>query len=81
MILIHSNVSKYFQKQYTSTLYCFRNRRRLDGKSNNIDDLLKKKKKIVVVRFIGKLFPLITIEDQLEACIKINRDDFLKSYK
>ena len=37
MILIHSNVSKFYEKQNTNMLYCFANRRSLDEK---IQDLL-----------------------------------------
>ena len=54
MLLIHSNVSKFFIKQHS-----------LGGNSNSMDGegFLKK---IEVTRFIGKLFPLTTIEEQSE---------------
>ena len=38
MMLIHSNVNKFFKKQPTNTLYCFENRRTLDESSNSMDE-------------------------------------------
>ena len=38
MILIHSNVSKFFKKQHRPMLYFFANRRSLDESSNSMDE-------------------------------------------
>ena len=38
-------------------------------------------KKIEVKRFIGRLFPLITIEGESKEWVNINREYFLKSYE
>ena len=38
IILFQSNVSKFFKKQHTNTLYCFANRRSLDESSNRMDE-------------------------------------------
>ena len=37
MILIDSNVSNFFKKQHSSTLYCLAKRRSLDGNNNSMD--------------------------------------------
>ena len=37
MVLIHSNVCKFFKK-HTNTLYCFSNRRSLDKSSDSMDE-------------------------------------------
>ena len=61
VILIHSNLSHFFKSQYTNMLYYFPNRRSLDRSSNSMDEKIFLKK-IEVTRFIGRLFPLATIE-------------------
>ena len=38
MILIHSVVRKFFEKQHTNTLYCFENRHSLDESSDHMDE-------------------------------------------
>ena len=45
--------------------YCFANRSSLDKNSGNMDEKFFLKK-IEVTRFIGRLFPLTTIERQLK---------------
>ena len=54
MILINSNVSKFFKKQHTNALYYFENRRSLDESSKSMDEKLFLRK-IEVTRFIGIL--------------------------
>ena len=63
MIVIRSNVSMFFKKQHTYTLYSSKNRRSLDGSSNRMDGkfFLKKMK---VAKFIGRLFTLTIIEEK-----------------
>ena len=89
MILIHSNVSnrmilidlivsKFFKKQHTNTLYRFTNRRSLDESSNSMDEKFFLKK-MQVTRCIGRLFPLITIEEQSKDWVNINREYCFKS--
>ena len=79
-ILIHSNGSKSFKKQHTNKLYCFANRRSLDESRDSMDEkfLLKK---IEVTRFIGRFFPLTTLEGQSKEWVNINRKYYFKSYK
>ena len=79
MILLHSNVSKYFKKQHTNTVYCFASRHSLGENSNNTNESFLKKAE--AASFIGKLFLLTTIEGQPKACVNINREYFFKSYK
>ena len=50
MLLIHSNVSKFFKKQHTNTFYCCVNRRSLHKSSNSMDEKFFLKK-IEVTRF------------------------------
>ena len=38
MILVHSNVRKFFKKQSTNTLYCFASRHSLDESSNSMNE-------------------------------------------
>ena len=44
MILINSNVSKFFKKQHNNTLYSFLNRRSLAESSNSMDETFFLKK-------------------------------------
>ena len=70
MILIHSNVSKFFKKQHK--VYCFANRRSLDESSNSMDEKFFPKK-IEVRRFFGRLLTLTTIKGQSKEWVNINR--------
>ena len=38
MILVHSNVRKFFKKQRPDTLYCFASRHSLDENSNSTNE-------------------------------------------
>ena len=78
MILINSNVNKFFIKQHSNTLHCFPNRRSLDESSSSMDKKFFLKK-IEVTRFIARLFHLTTIEGQSKE-ESINRVHFFKSY-
>ena len=75
MILIHSNVSKFFKKQHTNTLHCFANRYSLDESSNSMDKKFFLKN-IEVTRFIGRLLPLTPLEGQSQESVNKNQDNF-----
>ena len=67
-IIIHSNVSKFFKKEHTATLYCFSNECSLDGGSNSMDERFFLNK-IEVTR----MFPLTSIEEQSKEWINISQ--------
>ena len=71
-IIIHSNVSKFLKKEHTATLYCFANECSLDGGSNSMDERFFLNK-IEVTRFIGRLFPLTSIERQSKEWVNISQ--------
>ena len=80
MILIHSNVSKFYKKQHTNMPYCFSNRPSLDWSTDSMDESFFLKK-TDVARFVERLFHLTTIEEQSKDWGNINPEYFSKSYK
>ena len=65
-IIIHSNVSKFFKKEHTATLYCFANECSLDGDSNSMDERFFLNK-IEVTRM------LTSIEEQSKEWVNISQ--------
>ena len=78
ILLINSNVRKYFKKPHTNTMHCFENRGSLDGSSISMDEKFFLKK-IEFTRFIGRLFPLNIIERQSKVWVNMNREYFFRS--
>ena len=68
-MLIDLNIRKFFLKQknkkniHTHPLHCFANRRSLDESCTSVEENFFLEK-IAVTRFIGRLFPLTTLEGQ-----------------
>ena len=80
MILIDSNVSNFFKKQHSSTLYCLAKRRSLDGNNNSMDgEVFSNKNRSYNIYW--EIVPLTTIDGQSKEWVNINRGYFLKSCK